>query len=95
MSLFVGAFALDAIHQGAPAFLLHAAPGLVLLLIVIASWRGQWVGGVGFSMLGALYATRAWRHADWLLVISAPLLLVGLLFLWSWRQQRHLAHLRV
>lgn len=88
----MGAFALDTIHQGIPAFLLHAVPGLVLLLMVIASWRWQWVGGAVFSALGALYAARAWRHADWLLVISLPLLIVGLLFLWSWRQQRRLAH---
>ena len=55
------------------------------------SWRWQWMSALGFIGLAALYAARVGR-LDWVLLISGPLLLVGLLFLWSWwRLGRHLA----
>ena len=88
VSLFLGVFALDALDAGVVAFLLHMAPTLLLLLVVAASWRWEWVGGAVFTLLAVLYAVPAWSRGEWLLVISGPLLLTGLLFLWSWRHRR-------
>jgi len=90
VSLFLGVFAFDALDEGIPAFLLHMAPTLLLLLVVAASWRWEWVGGAVFIILAVLYGVPVWSRGDWLLVISGPLLLVGLLFLWSWRHHREL-----
>ncbi len=56
----------------------------MLLLMVGASWRWKWLGGVVFSALAVLYAALAWRHGDWLLVISVPLLMVDLLCIVTW-----------
>ena len=84
---FIGLFALDAVNEGPLALLLHAAPALFLLLVVALSWRHQWIGGVVFVTLGLLYAARTLDHADWILVISGPLLLVGVLFVLSWRHR--------
>jgi hypothetical protein len=96
VSLFVGLFALDAFTDGRPVmeaipdFLIHLIPTLVLLLIVRVSWRREWIGGVSFLTLAAVYATTMARgHVDWMLVIALPLGVVGLLFLWSWRIVSH------
>lgn len=90
LSLFLGIFALDALDEGLPAFLLHVAPSLLLLLVVAASWRWEWVGGTVFIMLAVLYGVPAWSRGASLLLISGPLLVAGLLFLWSWRHHTEL-----
>lgn len=94
--LFLSLFSLDAFENGKsfiqalPDFALHVAPMLVLLAVVGVSWRREWVGGLAFTALAAAYAVFARAHADWILAISGPLLIVGSLFLWSWLQQRKL-----
>ena len=87
--LFLGLFALDA--GTVPDFAVHVAPVLVLLVIVGISWRWEWVGGLVFPGVAAAYAYVARDHVSWVLVVSAPLLIVGLLYLWSWR--RHSSYL--
>jgi hypothetical protein len=92
VGLFVGVFALDALDEGIRAFLVHTMPAVFLLLVVAVSWRREWVGGAIFSFLAVAHGVFAWRrgHADWLLAISGPVLLVGVLFLWSWRHHDEL-----
>jgi hypothetical protein len=97
VSLFIGMFALDAFSQGKPFFeafpdfVVHLIPAFVLLALVSASWRWEWIGGVAFIGLAVLYATTMARgHLDWMLVISGPLMLVGAMFLWSWRHHGEL-----
>jgi hypothetical protein len=93
VSLFIGMFALDAFSEGRPflealgAFAVHLVPALVLLGVVAAAWRWEWIGGVAFVGLALYYA---WLVAprgryDWILVISGPLLVAGVAFFWSWR----------
>jgi len=87
---FLAMFALDAFSEGKPFgqaftdFAIHLVPAVVLLAIVAASWRWEWVGGVAFVALAVAYVTMV-RRLDWILVISGPLLVVGALFLLSWR----------
>jgi hypothetical protein len=96
ISVFLGLFALDAFEPGKPparAFTdvaLHLVPALGVLAIVVLSWDRPWLGGAAFVLLAIAYAGAARFRPDWVLVISGPLLLVGLLFLWSWRYQRPL-----
>jgi hypothetical protein len=90
VAVFHGVFALDAVGEGSSALLLHLAPALLLLLVVALSWRWEWVGGAAFITLAVLYGVSAWAHKEWLPVISGPLLVVGLLFLWSWRRHKEL-----
>jgi hypothetical protein len=91
VSLFVGLFAIDAFGRGKPFlealpdFGIHLIPAFVLLALVGAFWRREWIGGVAFIGLAVLYAITTGRsHLDWMVVISCPLLIVGALFLWSW-----------
>ena len=95
VSLFVGMFALDAFAPGKVApeaiadFAIHLIPALVLVALVVASFRRPWIGGVAFVGLALVYAATMSRgRLDWMLVISCPLAMVGVLFLWSWFYQR-------
>ena len=65
-------------------------PALLLLLVVALSWRWEWVGGAAFITFAVLYGVSAWTRVDWLLIISGPLYVVGLLFFWSWRHHKAL-----
>ena len=91
VSVFLAMFALDAFDEGAsfagslPAFFIHLIPALMVLGLVIASFRRPLIGGVAFIALAFVYAaTMSKGRLDWMLVISGPLLAVGALFLWSW-----------
>jgi len=48
------------------------------------------VGGLVFTGLAAAYAFFARNHIDWILGIAGPLLIVGILFSWSWLRHREL-----
>lgn len=94
--LFLSLFALDAFGggktfiQALPDFVIHLAPMLILLAVVGVSWRWEWVGGLVFTGLAAGYAFFARDHVSWVLIIAGPLVLVGILFLWSWRHHKAL-----
>ena len=92
VGIFLGLFALDALDEGIPALLLHVMPAAGVLLLVAVSWRREWLGGTMFVVLGAVYGVLAWRrgHVDWLLIVSGPLLIVGVLFLLSWWHHKEL-----
>jgi hypothetical protein len=91
VGLFIGMFALDAFSEGKPLFQalldfgIHLIPAIVLLTVVAASFRWEWIGGVAFIGLAIGYAiTMSRGRLDWMLAISGPLAIVGALFLWSW-----------
>jgi hypothetical protein len=94
--LFLSLFALDAFGggktfiQALPDFAIHVAPMLILLAVVGVSWRREWVGGLVFTGLAVGYAYLARHHLPWIPTISGPLLVVGVLFFWSWAHHREL-----
>ena len=89
VGIFVGLFALDALQPGKPLasaladFAVHLLPAAVVLAIVVLAWNRPWVGGVSFVLLAAVYALTARNRIDWIVAISGPLLIVGVLYLWS------------
>ena len=97
VGLFLSVFALDAFEPGKPLtrafpdFAIHLLPAALVLVIVALAWRRAWIGGFAFLVLAAAYAMTVRFRLDWILVISGPLLTVGLLFLWSWRCHPHLS----
>ena len=96
--LFLSLFALDAFGAGKtfmralPDFLIHIAPMAVLLVVVALSWKWEWLGGVVFTALACGYAYLARHHAAWIPTIAGPLLVVGVLFLWSWVHRRRVVN---
>jgi hypothetical protein len=94
-SVFIGMFALDAFSAGKPwpaalpDFFVHLIPAFVLLGIVVVSFPRPWIGAIGFIGLATAYALLVPKgHLDWTFAISGPLIVVGVLFLWSWRAHR-------
>jgi len=98
VSLFLGVFSLDVFSDGRsffealPDFLMHLVPAAIVIAIVALAWRREWIGGVAFTALAAAYAIVARDHVSWIAVISGPLALVAVLYLWvSTRRQKQAA----
>jgi hypothetical protein len=94
--VFLSLFALDAFEggktllQALPDFAGHVAPMVILLAVVAVSFRWEWVGGLVFTGLAVAYAYVSRTHPSWVLAIAVPLVIVGVLFLWSWSHHREL-----
>ena len=95
---FISLFALDVFdqHQGLwntiLALLMHLIPTGILLLILAVTWRWEWVGGLLFPALGALYIIAFWGRFHWsaYAVLSGSLFLLGALFLLGWKLRAEL-----
>lgn len=90
VAAFLGLFALDAFDgrsfvAALPAFAIHLIPSFLLLAVVAIAWRFEWIGAVAFLGLAVLYAVMVHGRVDWIAIISGPLVIVGVLFLVSWR----------
>ena len=95
VAAFLGLFALDAFEgrslvAALPAFAIHLLPSFLVLAVVAAAWKFEWIGAVAFLGLAVLYAVMVRGRIDWIAVISGPLLLVAVLFLVSWMRRAEL-----
>lgn len=89
---FLSMFALDvfAEHHGfwptLLALLMHLIPTVMLLLLLAAAWRWEWLGALGFAALGFAYLIGYWGRFHWsaYVLIAGPLLLLSGLFLANW-----------
>ena len=94
---FISIFAADVFeeHRGfwptLLGLLMHLIPTFVIIAVLLASWRHEWIGGVLFTALGLLYIAWAWNKpfATWytFLAIAGPPVLAGVLFLLGWRHR--------
>jgi hypothetical protein len=91
LALFLCVFALDGFEPHEPLgvvlteLAVHLVPAALVLTIVALAWRWPLAGGVAFVLLAFGYALSVRFRVDWVMVISGPMLMTGLLFLWSWR----------
>lgn len=95
--LFVSLFALDAFDGQASVweklgrFAVHLVPVGVYAIVLVLSWRWEWIGAVLFAALGALYVATIGRHnMDWSLIIAGPLFVLAALFLLGWVRRAEL-----
>jgi len=92
--LFLGLFSLDAFEgekafaQAIADFAIHLTPTLILLAVVALAWRWEWVGALVFTGVAVGYAYAARTHVSWIPIIAGPLLIVGILFFWSWIRRK-------
>jgi hypothetical protein len=99
-ALFISIFALDVLVEGrdfwgtALALLMHLIPTFLLLIVLVVSWRREWIAGILFPLLGVLYVVWAWNKpfGVWstFAVITGPLVLTGALFLLNWHYRGEL-----
>ncbi len=96
---FISVFALDVFGGGYGfwktilALAIHLIPTAFLVLVLVISWRWEWVGGAVFPILGVLYIVTMWqRHFPWSVYafMSGPLFLLGGLFLLNWLYRKQL-----
>lgn len=91
---FVGLFAIDAFTEEGNTmdvmrvFLIHLTPSLIIVLILVFSWNREWIGGLTFIVLAITYAFYAQSHFWWILLISIPLFIIGILFSIVWFQKK-------
>lgn len=94
LAAFLSIFAFDVFEgnsgfwQTALALFMHLLPTTILVVVVlIASWRREWIGGVLFNALAVFYIVYFWGKGPWYIyaAISGPLFVVGILFLLNWR----------
>ena len=96
MAAFLALFALDAFEgqsllQGLLAFAIHLLPAAIVVAVVAAAWRHPWIGAAGFAALALGYAAMVPTRPDWILVISAPLVVISVLFAMSGGELRRTA----
>ena len=100
--LFLAMFSLDVFESGltvsqiAIGLFMHNIPVLILLAILIISWKHEIVGGVAFILAGLLYILTLvmstkfeWYMLSWSVIISGPAFIVGILFFINWFKKKN------
>lgn len=90
-AVFLGVFALDVFHEPrgwwemALAFSIHLIPSAIVVVMLAAAWRWEWMGALLFTITAGLYAWSVLpRHFDWAVFMGGPLLVIAGLFLADW-----------
>ena len=85
--MFLSVFALDVFSESYGfgetilALLIHLVPTFIVVISLVIAWRWEWVGAILFIAV-ALFFLVSSGGESW--VISGPLFLVGVLFLFNW-----------
>ncbi len=97
IAVFLSMFALDVFGEGKGfwgttlALLMHLIPTFILIAVLVVSWRWEWMGGILFIVLGAVYVVWAsgqvMRIRRGALLIGGPPVVIGALFLLNWWRQ--------
>jgi hypothetical protein len=103
--LFLTMFSLD-IFDGNYGFwgtvvglFMHNIPSLVLLILLIAAWKREFVGAIAFGVAGLLYIATIvvkainnqfeWYMLSWCLIIAGPAFVVAVLFFINWKRRQN------
>ena len=102
--LFLALFSLD-VFEGNYGFwgtivglFVHNIPAMILLIVLIISWKHEIVGGIGFVLAGVLYiamilmniitAGFEWYYLLGALQISGIAFFIGIMFLVGWFKKK-------
>jgi len=74
---------------------MHNIPVFILLIVLLISWKYEWVGGVVFILAGLLYIililrnpSFEWYMLSWAVQIAGPAFFIGYLFFVNWFKKR-------
>lgn len=94
-SLFLSLFAFDSwegvesFWEGLAGFFIHLLPVYIVLFALVVGWKWPRLGGLLFLIIAVAFSlVFGWRDATTLLLLAAPLALIGVLFLWDGRGPR-------
>ena len=104
--LFLALFSLDVFEvklgfwQTILGLLVHNIPSLILLIVLLISWKYEIVGGIAFILAGILYIVMLminhfeWYMISWVLTIAGPAFFIGILFFINWfKKENNTTHL--
>jgi len=88
-ALFIALFSFDVFSLDSSlldklgGFLIHNIPTLIILFALFLSWKKPIYGGTAFIVIGAIFTLffRTYQRWDIFILISAPILLIGILFI--------------
>ena len=86
-AIFLSIFAMDVFSEDYDlgetilALLMHLIPTIMIVFMLVIAWRWEGIGAILFIVLPLLFLIMS-RWESW--IISGPLLLVGILFLFNW-----------
>jgi len=91
-SIFLSLFALDIFNEGhggreiVLALQTHLIPVFTVSAVLVLAWRRKWIGTLLFPALALAYPVLSQGRQHWVayLVISGPLVLLGVLFMLNW-----------
>lgn len=99
--LFLAMFSLDifgnnyTFWETVGGLVMHNLPSLILLIILVISWKYELVGAIAFILAGFLYigllamnSEFGWYMLPWSVIIAGPAFLVGILFLLNWLRKK-------
>jgi len=77
---------------------MHNIPAMILLIILIISWKHEIVGGIAFILAGILYMAMIlmtaittgfeWYYLSWAVQISGIAFFIGIMFLAGWFKKK-------
>lgn len=88
-AMFLSMFSFDVFEESAGfwktigAFLVHNIPAIVILVILLLSWKRPWIGGLGFLAAGIAYLF-IFSGDNQYPVIYIPLFIIAILFFLDW-----------
>ena len=101
---FLALFSLDVVSpelslgQIALGLFMHNIPVFILIAILIISWKREIVGGIAYILAGLMYIllifmnvfreSFQWYMISWILIISGPAFLIGILFMVNWNKRK-------
>ncbi|HUB19176.1 MAG TPA: hypothetical protein VL990_11125 [Acidobacteriaceae bacterium] len=93
-AIFLSLFALESFQEAhgfwhlALAFAVNLVPALIVVVVLLAAWRWEWMGAVAFAGLAVWYSWSMLHrhHLTWpiFMGIPFPLLAIAGLFLANW-----------
>ncbi len=99
--LFLALFSLDVFDSGSDfwgtllGLFIHNIPALILLIVLIISWKYEIVGGIVFILAGMAYMISVfassefqWYMISWSMIIAGPAFIIGALFLVNWVKKK-------
>lgn len=101
--LFLALFSLDVFDMNLGLWgmivglFMHNIPSLVLLIVLVISWKHEIVGGIAFILAGFVYIGLLlsnpfeWYMISWSLIVAGPAFLIGILFIMGWVEKRRQA----